>query len=99
MTLQEVNSRLNKAITEEQFNIVHPLSVMLDLDKDEFCCIIDAIGITKFVVREPLIRRLGKASRAYSKYEEYEEAKCELERINRAAQRYREIVENYRPLT
>lgn len=98
MTLKEANSLLKKEITSEQLDIVHPLYAMLKFEKADFCKIIDAVGIEKLTEKTLVIERLDMAEREWKKYEEYEAAKEQLARLNREEQRYREIVENYKPL-
>jgi hypothetical protein len=46
MDLHELNARLKKGqATEEQLQQITPLYITLDLDKDIFCKMVDAVGV------------------------------------------------------
>lgn len=47
MLLNEANSRLNEKITEEQLQQLNNLYAMLNLDKDDFCAIVNLLGMEK----------------------------------------------------
>lgn len=50
MMLHEAQERLKKTtITEEQLWGLNSLYILLDLDKDDFCKIVDAVGIEKLL--------------------------------------------------
>lgn len=49
MMVHEANRYLKKEITVEQLNKIHSLYVVLDLDKKEFCRIVDKVGIENLI--------------------------------------------------
>jgi len=49
MMLDEANKRLKNEITEEQLWGINSLYILLDLHKDDFCKIVDLVGIEKLM--------------------------------------------------
>ena len=48
MLLEEAQARLKKsAINTEQLDAISPIYCLLDFDKDDFCKLVDAIGLEK----------------------------------------------------
>ena len=48
MLLHEANARLKTPITSEQLDKIHGIYCVLDFSKDDFCKLVDAIGIDKW---------------------------------------------------
>jgi tRNA uridine 5-carbamoylmethylation protein Kti12 len=65
MLLQEANDRLKAKITGEQLDVIHPLYAVLDFSKDDFCKMVDAIGIDKLLSRSCVIKLLEKATQLF----------------------------------
>lgn len=55
MMLEEANARLKKMkITEEQLWGINSLYILLDLDKDDFCEIVDTVDEVKMEIKKAL---------------------------------------------
>lgn len=53
MMLEEANKRLRTCqISEEQLWDLNSLYLLLDLNKDDFCKIVDAVGLEKLIARK-----------------------------------------------
>lgn len=99
MMLEEAQARLKKTtITEEQLWGLNSLYILLDLDKDDFCKIVDAVGIEKLLKKQSHYERLDQAEQELTAKEKYLAAKCRLEEIEYEKQNLEDIVNNYEPL-
>lgn len=96
MTLQEANSRLKKSITEEQLWGVNTLYILLDLHKDDFCKIIDAVGIDTLLKKKEHYDRLDRAENELRAKEHYLRAKARLEEIEIEKEDLEQIVNNFK---
>ena len=80
MMLHEAQERLKKTtITEEQLWGLNSLYILLDLDKDDFCKIVDTIGIETLLAKQGHYERLDKAAQEFAAKEKYLNAKARLE--------------------
>jgi hypothetical protein len=57
---------------------LNSLDILLDLHKDDFCKIIDAVGLDTLLVRQPHFDRLLEAERELHAKENYLRAKARL---------------------
>jgi hypothetical protein len=83
MQLKEANSRLKTAITAEQLRRLNPLHRLLDLDTDDFCKVVDAVGADKLTARAAWYERLDRAERELKARESNSDAalNTELDKI------------------
>lgn len=98
MMLEEANRRLKKPITEEQLQQVGLIYCLLEFDKDDFCKLIDAIGIDKWTIRESRWEYLDKAERDLAAKNRYLDAKRRIEELKYEMQGLEQIVNGYKPL-
>lgn len=99
MMLEEANVRLKKAkITEEQLWSINSLYILLDLDKDDFCKIIDAVGIEKLLKKQSHYERLDQAEQELTAKERYLKAKNRLNELEAEKQDLENIVNGYKPI-
>jgi len=99
MMLHEANERLKKSkITEEQLWGLNSLYILLDLDKDDFCKIVDAVGVDKLIKKQSRYERLDKAEQELAAKEKYLDAKNRLEELESEKQDLENIVNNYKPI-
>lgn len=99
MMLHEAQERLKKTtITEEQLWGLNSLYILLDLDKDDFCKIVDTIGIEKLLMKQGHYERLDKAEQELAAKEKYLKAKARLEELESEKQDLETIVNCYKPI-
>lgn len=97
MNLQEANMRLKKKIDEDQLEGLTSLYLLLDLDKDDFCKIVDTIGAEKLLNNRNHYDRLDRAERELAAKERYLKAKTRLAELESEKEELTAIVENYKP--
>lgn len=99
MMLHEAQERLKKTtITEEQLWGLNSLYILLDLDKDDFCKIVDTVGIEKLLKKQAHYERLDKAEQELAAKEKYLMAKSKLEELEVEKQSLENIVNGYKPI-
>ena len=99
MMLEETNDRLKKSkITEEQLGGINSLYILLDLDKDDFCKIVDAVGIEKLLKKQSHYERLDQAEQELTAKERYLKAKNRLNELEAEKQDLENIVNSYKPI-
>lgn len=99
MMLEEAQARLKKTtITEEQLWGLNSLYILLDLDKDDFCKIVDVVGIEKLLKKQSHYERLDQAEQELAAKEKYLAAKRRLEEIEAEKQSLENIVNGYKPV-
>ena len=97
MMLEEANARLKKEkITEEQLWGINSLYILLDLDKDDFCKIVDAVGIEKLLKNQIHYERLDRAEQELAAKERFLKAKSRLEELENEKQQLEAIVNGYK---
>lgn len=97
MMLEEANARLKKEkITEEQLWGINSLYILLDLDKDDFCKIVDAVGIEKLLKKQIHYERLDRAEQELAAKERFLKAKSRLEELENEKQQLEAIVNGYK---
>lgn len=99
MMLEEANARLRKTtINEEQLWAIHSLYILLDLDKDDFCKIVDTVGLDTILKRQRHYDRLMEAEEELAAKERYLQAKLRLEEMEIERTRLEQIVSAYKPI-
>ena len=97
MLLEEMQRRVKSSeITLEQLEKVHEIYCLLDFDKDDFCKLVDAIGIDKWTAKAPKWERLVKAENDLRAKERYEEAIVRIVELDRERDNLREIINDYK---
>jgi hypothetical protein len=98
MTIHEANDRLKKAkiANEEQLWQITPLYILLDFHKDDFCKLVDAVGLDKILEKTSRWERLDRAERELAAKERYLNAKARLEELEREKENLTEIVNGYK---
>jgi hypothetical protein len=96
MTVFEANDRLKTtSILEEELWQLNPLYLALDLDKDDFCKIVDLIGKEKFIKKQGWYERLLGAEEELKTKEKYLAAKQRLLDIQSEENHLLEVVDSY----
>lgn len=99
MMLHEANERLKKTIiTEEQLWGLNSLYILLDLDKDDFCKIVDTVGIEKLLKKQSHYERLYLAEQELTAKERYLKAKSRLKELEVEKQDLEQVVNGYKPI-
>lgn len=95
MLLSEANNKLINPITAEQLEAIHPIYCLLNFDKSDFCSLVDAIGINKWIENKVFFERLDRAERALTEKEKYLKAKKRLEELEDEKQQLESFVSRY----
>jgi hypothetical protein len=99
MLLEEMQERLkNTDITDEQLRQLNPIYLLLDFHKDDFCKLIKAVGINKWLDKADYWKRLEVAEQELSAKEHYLKAKSRLADIELEKAGLEEIVNGYKPV-
>ena len=99
MMLEEAQARLKKTeINQEQLWAINSLYILLDLDKDDFCKIIDSVGLEKLINNREHYERLDLAERELEAKERYLKAKERLEELESEKAKLEQIVNGYNPI-
>ncbi len=99
MMLDEANKRLKKVqITEEQLWQINSLYCILNLDKDDFCKIVDLIGLDKLIQQQSRYERFDKAEQELRAKERYLQAKKRLQELEDEKAKLENIVNSYKPI-
>lgn len=95
MTIKEANDRLNNPITEKQLWGVNSLYLLLDLHKDDFCKIVNAVGIEPLLKKQDYYERLFLAEQEMIAKARYQKAKLRLEYLENEKADLQRIINNY----
>jgi len=96
MNLQEATALLGKHdISEEQLQLLQPAYIALDLDKADFCKIVDAIGIETIIGRNKYWELLNTARDEHAARHRYQADKTRLARIREEAAELMERIRGY----
>lgn len=99
MMLEEANKRLKKVqITEEQLWQINSLYLILNLDKDDFCKIVDLVGLEKLINQQSRYERFDKAEQELRAKEKYLQSKRRLQELEDEKSELEKIVNSYKPL-
>lgn len=63
MQLHEANGRLKTEITEEELWEIHEIYCVMDFSKDDFCKIVDAIGVEALKEKKDHFAHLAKGEK------------------------------------
>jgi hypothetical protein len=85
MMIHEFAERSKKHgnISNEDYAKIEPLYIVLDLDKDQFAALVDAVGLERLTAKAGRWTRFLKAEEELAGKERYIAAKDELENITR----------------
>ena len=97
MMLEEVQARLKKEkiTTQDQLWAINSLYLLLDLHKDDFCRIIDTVGLEVLMNKQNYYDRLIKAENELVVKERYLKAKARLEELEIEKVNLEKIVDGY----
>ena len=99
MLLEEMQERLkNTEVTQEQLWKLNSIYILLDFHKDDFCKIVKAIGIEKWLDKATRWERLDRAEQELSAKERYLKAKARLEELENEKSELETLVNNYKPI-
>lgn len=97
--LEEANARLKKTkINEDQLWAINSLYILLDLDKDDFCKIIDTVGLNTILNKQRHYDRLIEAEEELTAKERYLQAKARLKELENEKSSLEQVVNNYKPI-
>jgi hypothetical protein len=97
--LEEAQARLKKTeINQEQLWALNSLYILLDLHKDDFCKIIEIVGLETLLKKQKHYDRLDRAERELAAKEKYLEAKARLEELETEKSNLEQIVNGYKPI-
>lgn len=100
MMLEEAQERLKKTeITQEQLDGLNSLYILLGLDKDDFCKIIEIVGLETLLKKQLRYDRFDRAEQELSAKEGFLAAKQRLEELKIEQLQLEEIVYSYHPYT
>lgn len=96
MTLNEANERLEKSITEDQLWGLNSLYLLLDLHKDDFCKVVNTVGVETLLNKQSYYERLELAEKELAAKERYLRAKSRLEELKMEKDDLEQIVNNFK---
>jgi len=98
MTIHELKERSKKTvkISSEEYAILEKLYILLDLHKDEFAKIVDAVGVENLVKRENYWDRLQTADNERQSRLKYEQAKQEMDALTARQKELQTYFESYK---
>lgn len=87
MMLEEANARLQncKIPNEDILWKLTPLYILLDLEKDDFCAIVDTVGIDKLINKSQLYETTLAALDERRQRDQYNANKRRLDEVQREA--------------
>lgn len=96
--LEEANARLKKIqITEDQLCSLRSLYILLDLHKNDFCKIVDAVGLEPLLKMQAHYDRLEQAENEFAAKERYIKAKARLLELSAEKADLDQIIYSYKP--
>ena len=99
MMLNEAQARLKKEkiTAQEQLWGLNSLYILLDLHKDDFCKIIDTVGLDTLLKKQTHYDRLDRAEKELAEKERYQRAKTRLDELEAEKESLQQIVTAYNP--
>jgi len=105
MLLEEANARLKSVqLTDEQLWQINSIYCILNLDKDDFCKIVDLVGFDKLAQQKKRYERYDKAEQKLAAKERYLKAKARIEKLKYEMSELEcekamleDVVKNYNP--
>lgn len=99
MMLEEANARLKKTqINSEQLWGLNSLYILLDLHKDDFCKMVDMVGVETLLKKQRHYDRLMKAEEELAAKERYLQAKARLEELEVEKENLEQVINGYKPI-
>lgn len=100
MMLEEAQARLKKEkiTTQDQLWAINSLYTLLDLHKDDFCKIIDAVGLETLLKKQRHYDRLIQAEDELAAKERYLQAKARLRALEDEKADLEQVVNEYKPV-
>ena len=100
MMLEEVQVRLKKEkiTTHDQLWAINSLYILLDLHKDDFCKIIDTVGLETILKKQRHYDRLIQAENELAAKEKYLQAKTRLEELENEKAHLEQVVNGYKSI-
>ena len=97
MMLEEMQALCKKAkpTTQDEVWAVSPIYCLLNFDKADFCKLIDAIGLEKWIEAADRWERLSTAEQEYTAKQTYKRNKARLEDLENEREQLRQSVEQY----
>ena len=96
MMLSEANGRLKTVqLTEQQLWELSPLYLVLDLDKDEFCKMVDAVGLDTLLERASYYKKVYDAVEEQLARDRYLKAVRRLEQLEEERESLTSVVNAY----
>lgn len=97
MNREEMQARCKKntTITEDDVWAVSPIYCILDFSKDDFCKLIDAIGLEKWTEKKEHWNRLARADEELRAKDRYRTAKDRMLELEDEMDKTRRIIEAY----
>lgn len=97
MMLEEMQARCKKVkvTTQDELWAVSPIYCLLNFDKDDFCKLIDAIGLEKWVDAKGRWERLARAEEELNARERYQKEKCRLVDLEQELETLRDRTAQY----
>jgi hypothetical protein len=94
--LEEAQARLKKTkINSDQLEALNSLYILLDLHKDDFCKIVDTVGLETLMKKQRHYDRLRQAEEELSAKERHEQAKVRLEELEIEKASLEAIIKSY----
>ncbi|MFI3254398.1 MAG: hypothetical protein R3Y63_08715 [Eubacteriales bacterium] len=81
MQLHEANKRLKTKISEEELWSIHEIYCLMDFTKDEFCKIVDTLGVEVLASKKEHFARLAKAEQMLKAKERHLKNLTKLEEV------------------
>jgi len=95
MLLHEAQARIKEDITQEQLDAIHPAYCLLDFNKDDFCKLVNAIGLDKWTAQAGQWARLADAKEQQDEKDRYMKAKLRLLELYGEAKELEDVVRHY----
>jgi hypothetical protein len=97
ITLEEMQARCKKAkvTTNDEVMAVSPIYCLLNFDKDDFCKLVDAIGLEKWVEAKARWEWLCEAEGMYEAKRRYEKNKARYMDLQAEQEQLLPLIEQY----
>ena len=86
---------LNDTIGDDDYQIIENLYHVMDINKNEFTKVVNAMGLELVITRHRRWSQLIQAEEHYDEYQRYIKAKDELDEQQRAVNHSKQIIELY----
>lgn len=97
MMLEEANKRLKKRqITEDELWALNSLYIIIDLEKDEFCKMVDMVGVDRLLIKSSYYDHVLQGQDELVKREKYLLAKQRLQELEYEREQLIKDTDNYK---